>query len=180
MNPSEHILRTLASKLEGPAHLRLLGGAALVLGYGLGRSTEDVDLLLEDGELQVLIEEANIGAALEATNLELEPSGLYLSHIWGPEQQILTPEWREGCRRLDRDWGRAYLTVSVLGPLDLILSKLCRADDGDLDDIRHILAVERLQRATVEDALARALVPEDFRAVFPEHVRRVLALFDGG
>ena len=40
MNPAEHILRTLASHLEGPAEIRLMGGAALVLGYGLDRATE--------------------------------------------------------------------------------------------------------------------------------------------
>ena len=92
-------------------------------------------LLFEDRELELLVANANFGAAVEATNRELEPEGLYLTPIWGPEQQILTPEWKVSCRPVARDWGTQWLTVEVLGPLDLIVSKLCRADDGDLEDI---------------------------------------------
>ncbi|PYV14591.1 MAG: hypothetical protein DMG07_11660, partial [Acidobacteria bacterium] len=87
MNPAERILEALDRHLEGPARIRLLGGAALILGYGLNRSTEDADLLADDREIDLLISEANFGAALEATNRELEAEGLYVSHIWAPEQQ---------------------------------------------------------------------------------------------
>lgn len=178
MNPAERILRTLGRHLEGPAHVRLLGGAALVLGYGLERATEDADLLLEDRELELLVSKANFGAAVEATNRELEPQGLYLTHIWGPEQQILTPEWKECCRPIDRDWGTTRLTAETLGPLDLIVSKLCRADDGDLDDIRHLILRERIDRPTLAAAIARAKVPEVFVDEFPNNFRRALALLD--
>jgi hypothetical protein len=178
LNPAERILRTLGRHLEGPAQVRLLGGAALILGYGLDRATEDADLLVEERELELLVAKANFGAAVETTNQELEPYGLYLSHIWAPEQQILTPEWKASCRRVDRDWGTERLSVSVLGPLDLILSKLCRADDQDLDDIRHLIRVEHLDRAAVETAIERALVPPVFADVFAENRGRALALFD--
>lgn len=178
MNPAERILRTLGRHLEGPARVRLLGGAALVLGYGLERSTEDADLLLEDRELELLVANANFGAAVEATNRELEPEGLYLTHIWGPEQQILTPGWKASCRPIDRDWGTSLLTVETLGPLDLITSKLCRADDADLDDIHHLIRREGIDRSTLADAIAHAKVPEVFLDVFPDHCRRALALFD--
>jgi hypothetical protein len=174
VNPAERILRTLARHIEGPAHVRLLGGAALILGYGLDRTTEDADLLAEDAELELLASEANFGAAVEATNRELEPEGLYLSHIWGPEQQILTPEWKQSCRPVSRDWGSRRLSVEVLGPVDLILSKLCRADEGDLEDIRYLIAGERIGRDELESAIACARVPGIFRDVFPENVRRVL------
>lgn len=178
MNPAERILRTLACHLEGPAQVRLLGGAALILGYGLHRSTEDVDLLHDTAEMQLMIEEANIGAALEATNHELEPEGLYLTHIWGPEQQILTPRWRSQCRSIERDWGTPRLRVSVLGPIDLILSKLCRADDADLDDIRHLIEVEGIERTDVVEALAIACVPDVFEDIFADSGARALTLFD--
>ncbi len=149
----------------------------MVLGYGLERMTEDVDLLADDQEIQALIEDANIGEALERTNSELEEEGLYLSHIWGPEQQILTPEWRGSCRevplRLDR------LQVETLGPLDMVLSKACRADDGDLADIRHLVGREGLTRASVSRAFERALVPSIFQAVLPEARARILAIFEG-
>lgn len=85
------ILRTLDRHLSGPATIRLLGGAALILGYGRSRSTEDADLVMDDDEVQALIDHSGFSEAVDATNRELEPRGLYLTHIWGPEQQILTP-----------------------------------------------------------------------------------------
>jgi hypothetical protein len=84
MNPAEVILRTLARHLAGPAHVRLLGGAALILAYGRDRATEDADLLMDDAEAHALIEDADFGSAVAATNDELEPQGLYLTHIWRP------------------------------------------------------------------------------------------------
>jgi hypothetical protein len=154
-----------------------MGGAALILGYHLQRATEDADLLHDDDEMQILVDEGGFADAVAATNRELEEEGLYLTHIWGPEQQILTPEWREHCRPVYDNWGVPGLTVSVLGPADLILSKLCRADDEDLQDIRHIIRVENLSRAYLEQAMLRAVVPSDFADVFPGNCARVLALF---
>lgn len=172
MEPVTRILTVLDRHVTGRCELRLLGGAALILGYGLRRATEDVDLLIDDAEAMFLAEHRQLGAALEATNTELEPEGLYLTHIWGPEQQILTPRWREDCRPIETP-GLSRLHVSVLGPLDLILSKLCRADDRDLDDIRHVLSVERLSPVEVRRALDTAVVPTDFSAVWPRHRSRL-------
>lgn len=166
MNPAERIMITLGRHLEGPAHIRLMGGGALILGYGMPRTTEDADLLLEDGELEALIQDANIGAAIEATNAELESEGLYLTHLWGPEQQILTPEWKTSCRSVERDWGTPLLSVSVLGPVDLVLSKLCRYDEGDRQDVDFLVRSQGLRLEQIEVALRRATVPEAFDEVF--------------
>ncbi|MBI2374626.1 MAG: hypothetical protein HYV07_11580 [Deltaproteobacteria bacterium] len=178
MNPAEDILQTLARHLEGPAHLRLFGGAALVLGYGLTRSTEDADLILDDREVETLIEDANLGKALERANDELRPRGLYVTHIFGPEQQILTPEWRRSCEKVDRTFGDGRLTVSVLGPLDMIVSKLARADAGDLEDIKFLVRTRSITKEMVAAAVDRATVPEVLREVFEHSKQRVLALFE--
>jgi hypothetical protein len=178
VNPAEHILRVLDHHLTGPGEIRLLGGAALILGYGLHRSTEDADLVMDTDELIALIEHAGLSEALEATNAELEPMGLYLTHIWGPEQQILLPTWRASCRPIAFDPPLLRLSATVLGPMDLVLSKLCRADDGDLADIRWLIQREGLTTERVRDALRHAVVPEAFREGYPEAVRRVEALLD--
>lgn len=172
MNPAERILRTLDSHLGGPARIRLMGGAAMILAYGLNRSTEDVDLLEDSAEVQLLIDTANIGDALDATNRELEEAGLYLSHIWGPEQQILSPAWRSRCRPLTMTF--TNLDVEALGPIDLILSKACRADDGDLADIRYLVDREQIDRQTLLDELDGAIVPSVFQEVFPANRARIL------
>lgn len=172
---AELIIRTLDRHLTAPGTIRLLGGAALVLGYGLQRATEDADLLLDDREAQALIDEAGFAEAVEATNRELEERGLYLTHIWGPEQQILTPEWREHCRAVHLP-GLARLSVEVLGPVDLVLSKLCRADSLDLEDVAFLVRTQKLQARVIGDALDRAQVPEDFREILSESRRKLEAL----
>lgn len=134
----------------------------MILAYGLERATEDADLLLDDREFQLLGEQSNFGEAVEATNAELEPRGLYLSNIWGPEQQILTPSWREHCRPVSSLEFRR-ITLTALGPLDIITSKLARGDDEDLADIEHLLRVERLRPEAVRAAVVSALVPEILR-----------------
>ncbi|MBI5548285.1 MAG: hypothetical protein HY901_30765 [Deltaproteobacteria bacterium] len=159
-NPAQVILSTLDRHLKGPTSLRLMGGAALILGYQLDRATEDADLLIEQAELEALVENAEFGEALEATNRELEPQGLYLSHVWGPEQQILTPEWKQSCRPIAKDAAWKWIDVSVLGPLDLLVGKLARADEEDLEDIRFLIAHESLAPTEVRKALDRAVVPE--------------------
>lgn len=165
-NPAEVILASLDRHLRGPAALRLMGGAALILGYGSNRATEDADLLLEQSELEVLVEHSSFGEAIEMANRELESAGLYLSHIFGPEQQILTPSWRESCRELPNAGRWRWLEVSVLGPLDLIVGKLARADEQDLDDIRFLLAHESLAPAAVREAMLGARVPKILAEAF--------------
>jgi hypothetical protein len=173
VNPAEHIVRSLDRNLSGPAEVRLMGGAALILGYGMPRATEDADLLMETGELVLIVEKAGFSEALEATNRALEPDGLYVAHIWGPEQQILTPSWRERCRVVHLDPPLERLRLAVLGPVDLIVSKLCRADDGDLEDIRWLIEHEALSPISVRAAMQEALVPEAFRDVYPASVALV-------
>ena len=168
------ILRTLEQHLEGPAHVRLFGGAAVILGYGATRATEDADLLQDDSEVQLMIEQANIGEALAKTNKELEPRGLYISHVWGPEQQILGPRWREDCRPVPAFSGR--LRLSVLGPMDLIVSKLARLDDVDIEDARYLIATECLTVESIRAALELAIVPAPLAEIFKETRPRLEAL----
>ena len=172
MDPATRILLTLDSHLSAEAEIRLMGGAAMILAYGMRRSTEDVDLLQDDDELAFLAEERDFGAALEGTNADLAKSGLYLSHIWGPEQEILTPNWRSACRAVAVP-GVVHLRVSALGPLDLLVSKLCRADAPDLADIDWLIAGERLDGAAVRAAMRQALVPEHFLDFYGEACARV-------
>jgi len=162
------ILRVLDKHLSGPATIRLMGGAALTLAYGLDRATEDADLLLDDAEAQFLVEHCHFGEALERTNKELEPMGLYLSHIWGPEQQILTPQWRETCRQVPRLSGTARLKLEVLSPLDIIVSKLARADDGDWEDMRYLVLHEGLAIDDVINAMKRAQVPDILKETYEQ------------
>jgi hypothetical protein len=172
----ELILKTLDKHMGSKGTIRLMGGAALTLAYGLDRATEDADLLLDDTEAQFLAEHCDFGAALEKTNRELEPKRLYVSHIWGPEQQILTPEWRQSCRSLPNALQLSNLSLESLGPLDIIVSKMARADAEDLQDVSHLLRHEKLTAEQVRQAISRAQVPEILKEVFADSRPRIEAL----
>lgn len=156
-----------------------MGGAAMILGYGMARATEDADLLHSTAELEAMVESADLGHALARTNEDLSPLGLYLSHIWGPEQQILSRGWERACRPVRFDPPLSRLQVLVLGPVDLLLSKLCRADTGDLADIRWLIAHEGLSSEVVRRAMVEAVVPAAFTEGYPLAVARVEAILSG-
>lgn len=169
------ILRTLDRHLTAPGEVRLFGGAAFVLGYGRDRTTDDADLLLDDRECQVLIDTAGFGEAIDATNLELEPRGLYLTHVFGPEQQVLSPNWRAACRRVALP-GLSKLSVSCLGPIDLALTKMGRADDADLADVEFLVSTRQLDPGALRSAIEVAIVPTEYAELFVVARPKVLAL----
>ena len=169
------ILRTLDRHLTAPGEVRLFGGAAFVLGYGRDRTTDDADLLLDDRECQTLIDIAGFGEAIEATNQELEPRGLYLTHVFGPEQQVLSPEWRAACRLIVLPELKK-LTVSCLGPVDLALTKMGRADDADLADVEFLLTTRQLDPEALKRAIEVAIVPPEYADLFAAAKPKVLAL----
>ncbi len=137
----------------------------MTVGYGLTRATEDVDLLQDDVEVQALIDSADFGVALEAANDELEPRGLYLTHIWRPEQLILANGWRARCRAIALP-SLKKLSLEALGPADLIVSKLARADDGDLRDMEYLLTTH-VSVAELERLLPTVQVPSVFSESWP-------------
>lgn len=66
-----------------------------------------------------------------------------------------------------------HLTLTCLSPLDLIVSKLRRADEQDLADIRFLI---ELHSDEVSASLDEVVVPEEFRDVYPTNRRKVEAL----
>lgn len=171
------ILRTLDSFMRGAGTVRLFGGAAFILGYGRQRTTEDADLLLDDRECAALLEGAGFAEAVEATNEKLEPQGLYVAHIFGPEQQVLSPGWRAACRPLTLD-GLERLRLEVLGPVDLALTKLGRFDAADEADVRFLLETRQLEPNRLREAITTAVVPPEYRELFVRARPRALALCD--
>lgn len=169
------ILKTLDRHLTGPGEVRLFGGAAFVLGYGRNRTTDDADLLLDEQECQALIDEAGFSDAIESANRELEPRGLYLTHVFGPEQQVLSPGWREACRPIQLE-GLSRLKVTCLGPVHLALTKMGRGDDEDLADIEFLLKTRQLEAEDLRRAIGAAVVPPEYAELFEAAKPRVLRL----
>jgi hypothetical protein len=116
-------------------------------------------------------EEANLDfwQAQQKTNVELEPSGLYITHLFRELEIILTPDWLT--RRVRVPLKLEKLTIFRPATLDLILTKLARADENDLADIQFLLQQEAFSADKLRLAFTSARVPdvpeirELFRAV---------------
>ena len=174
------ILRTLDQNLTLPVDLTLFGRSALALGYsqspGHFHNTQDVDGILPLAWLQPPDAHQDFWQAVERTNVELEPDGLYLTHLFRETDVILRPDWFN--HRVRLDVGLRNLTVFRPATVDLILTKMARADEDDLQDIRFLLQQEILTRDQLETAFGRARVPdvEEIRELFNRAQPKVLVL----
>lgn len=166
--------------MTAPAEITLFGRAALALGYASSppafATTQDVDAILPLAWLEAEDENLDFWQAQQRTNAELQPEGLYLTHLFREFEVILTPDWYSRRVRIPLELQR--LTVFRPATLDLILTKMARGDANDLADIEFLLTREPLTADQLHNAFAQARVldlPEIqdlFRAAQP----KVLAL----
>ena len=143
MNHPETILRTLDRHLIHPVRLILYGRAALALGFPSPtpefEATLDVDAILPLIEMESIESDDQFWTALESTNRELEPQGLYITHLFGEDQVILSRGWLD---RLVSIEVTGLLNLSLFRPSteDLILTKMMRIDPQDRADLQFLLA----------------------------------------
>jgi hypothetical protein len=174
------ILTALDQHLTLPAEITLFGRSALALGYSDApnhfHNTQDVDGILPLSWLQSPDTHEDFWRAVQRTNLELEPDGLYLTHLFREVDVIIQPDWFD--RRLRLGVGLQKLLVFRPATIDLILTKMARADDDDLQDIRFLLQREYLTQDQLETAFARARVPDvhEIQELFNRARPKVLAL----
>jgi hypothetical protein len=174
------ILRTLDHNLTLPAEITLFGRSALALGYFQSpdyfHNTQDVDGILPLAWLQPPDAHQDFWRAVERTNVELEPDGLYLTHLFRETDVILQPDWFN--HRLRLDVGLQKLAVYRPATIDLILTKMARADDDDLQDIQFLLRKETLTHDQLVTAFGCARVPDvdEIRELFNRARPKVLAL----
>jgi hypothetical protein len=183
MNNPLRILQTLDRSLTAPAEITLFGRAALALGYDKSpatfSATRDVDAILPLSWLAAENENLDFWEAQQRTNVELEPEGLYLTHLFRELEVILTPDWLN--HRVSIPLGLERLMVFRPATLDLILTKMARGDENDLADIAFMLKVEPLTAAQLRAAFSRARVPDipEIQALFLAAQPKVLRLVQG-
>lgn len=184
MNAANQIVEALDRHLTAPTEIIVFGAAALLLDekharHLAARQTNDVDIIIPAHAEMKIDADMTFWKAIESANRELEPAGLYISHIFPEREVALTPEWKNhvvglSIPKLEK------LKVSRPRVLDLVVSKMGRGDSADLEDVRQMLRVERLTtgRAITSDeiaaAAARAHVPDLYREIFPGARTRIV------
>ena len=180
MNNPERILQTLDRHLTQSAELTLFGRAALALGYADAPaaffSTQDVDAILPLQWLAAENQNVDFWQAQQRTNAELQPEGLYLTHLFRELEVVLTPDWLKSRVRIASSFQR--LSVFRPSTTNLILTKMARGDDNDLNDIQFLLRQEPITADILKNAFSRARVPEvqEIRELFLAAQPKVLDL----
>ncbi|MEY4917347.1 MAG: hypothetical protein RL616_1260 [Verrucomicrobiota bacterium] len=180
MNNPLHILQTLDRYLTKPAEITIFGRAALALGFpnspAAFATTRDVDAILPLAWLDAEDENLDFWQAQQKTNAELEPSGLYITHLFRELEIILTPDWLP--RRVLVPLKLNKLTILRPAVLDLILTKMARGDENDLADIRFLLQQEKISADKIRAAFSCARVPgvPELQEIFSAAQAKVLSL----
>jgi hypothetical protein len=182
MNNPLRILQAFDRHLTSPAEMTLFGRAAVALGYANSpaafAATRDVDAILPLSWLSAESENVDFWEAQQHTNAELEPEGLYITHLFRELEVILTPEWLH--QRVAVPIRLQRLAVFRPATLDLILTKMARGDEKDLADIDFLLRQESLTAEHLRSAFQRAQVPDvpEIRDLFGAAQPKVLALVE--
>jgi hypothetical protein len=180
MNNPLHILQTLDRHLTKQAEITIFGRAALALGFPnsptMFATTQDVDAILPLSWLEADDQNMDFWQAQQKTNAELEPSGLYITHLFRELEIILTPDWLT--RRVRVSLESSSLKVFRPSTLDLILTKMARGDENDLADVRFLLQQEAISAEQLRTAFLQARVPNvpEIQELFAKAQPQVLAL----
>ncbi|HXG47036.1 MAG TPA: hypothetical protein VNO52_05380 [Methylomirabilota bacterium] len=146
MNNPRRILQTLDRHLTAPAELTIFGRAALALGYADSpatfATTQDVDAILPLSWLAAADANLDFWQAQQRTNAELEPQGLYITHLFREVEIILTPDWLAHRVLLPLDLDAGELAEEELYPSDAAWSGIYdRLHTRKPDEIERRLAL---------------------------------------
>jgi len=177
------ILQVLDRHLTIADEITLFGRSALALGFANAppgfHNTRDVDAILSFQWLASKNEHLDFWLAQQATNAELSNDDLYLTHLFRESEVIIRPDWREW--RVGLELPLQKLEVFRPAVPDLILTKMARGDEQDLEDIRFLLTQEPLSGPDLQESFRRARVPDlpEIRELFLAAQPKVLELAAG-
>jgi hypothetical protein len=185
MNNAERFTATIDRHLTDKTEIVVFGSAALLLDRRYAerlsaRVTNDVDIIIPAERELRIDSDRNFWQAIEAANRELEPDGLYVTHIFPEAEVTLSQEWQQHAVRLD---GPSMKNLSIWRPrlLDLVLSKMGRGDAQDIEDVRSWLSLDRevsgrtVTAMELRTAAESARVPAAYQEIFPAARERIIA-----
>ena len=139
---------TKAFNIE-PFDIYLLGGSACILGGFIDRATRDFDFV-----------DLNYPSKLGKVFVQLRDFDM-LEY----ESTIISPKYKERAIKLNKF---KYLNVYLLSPEDIIVSKIIRLEEKDIDDINELIGIadKELINQIIDEVLLRHDLYESKREQF--------------
>ncbi len=159
MDNASLILQTLDGHLDHSVRLVLYGRAALQLGFenppqGVAQS-KDVDCIIPVTDLDALNVDEGFWDAQEATNVELRPLGLYITHLFRDDQIFLRQSWQQFVVPITKTPLR-NLRLFRPAALDLVLTKMMRGNDPqDMADAEFLIRHDRITEPQLLEAFTQ-------------------------
>jgi hypothetical protein len=151
LEPWRSFLSEIDQAAPGEITLTCIGGFAVSLHYGLLRSTGDIDVVdVVPGETKAWLQSfAGAGSALHRKH-RVHLQIVTVADLPYAHQDRVIPIGRD---RFDR------LRLFVLDPMDLVLTKLTRNFDVDIEDAKHLVRSANLDLGTIEARYLNELRP---------------------
>jgi hypothetical protein len=149
-SPWKEFLEEIDERLTQAVVLHCIGGFAVVAAYGLPRSTNDLDYFTLR-PLKNFAEIQEIGG--EGTPL----ASKYKVHVHHAGIAVLPESYEE---RLIELFPRYFenLSLFVLDPYDLVLSKLSRNEERDRQDVAYLAKTQKLNPDVLRDRYKKELI----------------------
>jgi uncharacterized nucleotidyltransferase DUF6036 len=150
-SPWQEFLAELDTLLDEPFSLHCIGGFAVIVGYGLPRSTNDLDYrsIVPANRVKHLQELAGEGSALARKHKVWLQYSAVDSIPEGYEERLteLFPE------------RFANMRIFIPDPYDLVLSKLGRDKRRDREDFKFLMRTKNLDPAILRERYVAELRP---------------------
>lgn len=155
----ERLLLALDDALDHEVRLIIYGRSAIWLGFEnpppAAATTQDVDAIIPDDQVQALADDLRFWDARDAVNERFKSEGLYITHLF-PESEVF----------LRRDWARHVVPISRLrlnrlrlfrpATIDLVLTKMMRGnDEQDMEDAEFIIRCDRITQPQLLEAFSQ-------------------------
>lgn len=136
-------LRQLDQQLTEPVDLVIIGGAAMILGFGSTRATRDVDVIPLRGDLP------RLRAAVADVGDDLDLPSDWVSDAAKGLADVLSPDFYQRLQPIDLQLEN--LRLYLLGRPDLVTMKIIALREQDLEDLEVLLAeIDAEDRRIVE------------------------------
>ena len=149
--PWRGFLADLDALVSHDVRLHCCGGFVMTMGYGLARTTADLDVLsiLPNDDQRALAGAAGRGSVLQTTH------GLYLDVVtvatYPDSYESRLTEMYPGVFR--------HLRLLALDPYDLVLTKLTRNADRDRSDVAYLASAVPLDVSVLRERYQREMRP---------------------